>query len=269
MEQSIISEYASKIAASIASTFSEKAEGFTCEFLNKVLERLGMLGSLCAEEMLRRLLEHIRESFGEEIAKLAEHVARGQLDEDELQKQVKKLVDKICQSCHDAYSSFISKFTADEEPILALSKVAVKQGAKEAVKYSAKETVRHGVKQVAKQGTKKVAQQAAKQGAKQGAKYATKAVTAAINPFGIVPDLAQAGLEITGHKKAGKAVGGGGNMTIGAIAGGTVGGPPGAIIGAAVAGGVWLFGEAIGAAVGGVVNWMCQDESSHAADKEL
>ena len=110
----------------------------------------------------------------------------------------------------------------------------------------------------------------AKQVAQQGAKYSTKVVTAAVNPVGKVADLAQTGLEITGHKKAGQAVGVGGNMTIGAIAGGTVGGPPGALIGAAVASGVWVFGEvagaAVGAATGTALNWLWQDKSSHAAE---
>ena len=260
MEQSIISEFASKIAARIASMFTEKAKDFTREFLNKVLERLEILGNQCAEEMLRRLLESIRELFGEEIAKLAEQIARGKLDEDELQKQVKKLVDKVCKFCRNAY---------DKELTEALLKVAVKRFAGEGVKYGAKKIAKHAVKQVAKQGVKQATKQVAQQAAKQGARYATKVVTAAVNPFGIIPDLVQAGLEIKGHQEAGKAVGVGGNMINGAIAGGIVGGPPGAIIGAAVSGGVWVFGEAIGGTVGGAVNWMCQDKSSHAADKEL
>ena len=86
--------------------------------------------------------------------------------------------------------------------------------------------------------------------------------------MGIVADLAQAGLEVTGHKKAGKAIEVRGNVTFGAIAGGTVGGPPGAIIGGAVAaGGVWVFDEIASTAVGAAVDWLWQDKSSHAAEK--
>ena len=69
------------------------------------------------------------------------------------------------------------------------------------------------------------------------------------NPAGYVADVAQAGLEVTGHEEMGKAVGLLGNIGTATVAGGVIGGPPGAILGACFGFGSWVIGEAVGRAV--------------------
>ena len=64
------------------------------------------------------------------------------------------------------------------------------------------------------------------------------------NPAGLVVDVAQVGLEVTGHREIGEQVGKWGNIGIGAVAGAALGGPVGAPIGALVGLGTWLIGEA-------------------------
>ena len=65
----------------------------------------------------------------------------------------------------------------------------------------------------------------------------------------MVADVAQAGLEVTGHGEIGRKVGMWGNIGTGAVAGATIGGPVGAPVGALVGLGTWVIGEAVGLAV--------------------
>ena len=58
-------------------------------------------------------------------------------------------------------------------------------------------------------------------------------------------DVAQFGLEATGHKEIGKKVGMWGNICIGAVNGAAVGGPVGASIGALTNLGTWWIGETV------------------------
>ena len=76
-----------------------------------------------------------------------------------------------------------------------------------------------------------------------------KTLTKMGNPASLAVDVVQTGLEITGHTKAGMAVGGFGNISVGAATGFMVGGPPGAAVGVAVCFGSWFVGEIIGATV--------------------
>ena len=65
----------------------------------------------------------------------------------------------------------------------------------------------------------------------------------------MVADLAQFGLEATGHKSIGKKVGLWGNIGTGAGTGAVIGGPLGATVGALVGLGTWIIGEGVGRAV--------------------
>lgn len=112
-----------------------------------------------------------------------------------------------------------------------LSKIAVKSAARWAAEFGTKSAVRVA----AKKGTKMVAAQGVKGLAK-----------AAIHPVGIAADIAQAGLEATGHENAGKTVGVGGNITAGALMGFAVGGPAGAAIGSLGGFLIWGVGEVTG-----------------------
>ena len=69
------------------------------------------------------------------------------------------------------------------------------------------------------------------------------------NPAGYAADIAQVGLEATGHKEAGQVVGLWGNIGTAAVAGGVIAGPPGAILGACLGCGTWIIGEAVGLTV--------------------
>ena len=84
---------------------------------------------------------------------------------------------------------------------------------------------------------------------KYGASQSLKTALNIANPAGMVADVAQFGLEMTGHKEIGKNVGLWGNIGTGVMAGGVVGGPVGVPIGALVGLGTWLVGEAAGQAV--------------------
>ena len=102
---------------------------------------------------------------------------------------------------------------------MATKRVASRVGTKTVIRYGAKATSR-GVKSL-------------------------KAVG---NPATLVVDVAQGGLEITGHQNAGMAVGFLGNFGTGAITGFMVGGPIGATIGAGVCVASWFTGEVVGSA---------------------
>lgn len=65
----------------------------------------------------------------------------------------------------------------------------------------------------------------------------------------MVPDVAQAGLEVFGHKKFGKTIGKWGNIGTGAAAGFAVYGPVGIPVGALVGFGSWILGEGVGPAI--------------------
>ena len=88
------------------------------------------------------------------------------------------------------------------------------------------------------------------------AKESTKVATALVkvaNPVGIVADVAQAGLELTGNKEVGKAVGKYGNIASGAMMGAAVGGPVGAAVGALGGFAIWGIGEVVGGLVGRMI----------------
>lgn len=80
-------------------------------------------------------------------------------------------------------------------------------------------------------------------------KAASQTVKMALNTFtnsaGMVADITQAGLEVTGHREIGKKVGMWGNIGAGAVAGATGFGPVGAFIGALAAFGSWIIGEGV------------------------
>lgn len=68
----------------------------------------------------------------------------------------------------------------------------------------------------------------------------------AANPVGFVGDAAQFGLELAGHKTAGKAVGASSNIASGAMTGFALGGPLGAAVGGLAGYGLWQAGEMFG-----------------------
>ena len=128
-----------------------------------------------------------------------------------------------------------------------MGQVATKYVARELIPSTAKVVVKkitsEAVEHAAKKGAKRVVSQGAKKAAAQSAKFLSKA-----NPIGLAADVAQAGLEIAGYKREGKAVGATGNIVGGAMLG-SVAGPPGAVVGAAVGAAVWVLGEGIGYAI--------------------
>ena len=73
-----------------------------------------------------------------------------------------------------------------------------------------------------------------------------KSMLKVANPVGYVADVAQVGLELTGNKEAGQAVGAIGNVASGAMTGMAVGGPVGAAVGALAGFGIWGAGEYAG-----------------------
>lgn len=95
--------------------------------------------------------------------------------------------------------------------------------------------INYAVETVAKQTLKKAVSTAGKQAIKIGA-----------NPVGIIADITQAGLEMSGYKEIGKAVGATGNMASTAMLGFVAGGPLGAAVGAIVGLGFWGVGELVG-----------------------
>ena len=113
-------------------------------------------------------------------------------------------------------------------------------------------------RKVASKVTKKAATEAVEKLAANTAKsFAVKGVASGANPLGLVADVTQMGLELTGHETAGKVVGATGQMVSGAMTGFVLGGPIGAGIGAAAGYGLWKGGEVIG----DTVEWMLGPKS--------
>lgn len=92
-----------------------------------------------------------------------------------------------------------------------------------------------------------------------GTSRGVKALRTVGNPATLAVDVVQTGLEITGHKKAGVAVGFLGNTGVGAVTGFMVGGPVGAFIGGAACFGSWAVGEIVGATLGAAVDKLQQN----------
>lgn len=150
--------------------------------------------------------------------------------------------EEVVRACRDnreliRHVSTIATKTVVRQLIPAASKAAAKRVAQTTAKAVTSEVV----EQIAKEGAKQMLSQGAKQAAAQGAKNLVKMT----NPMAIAADIAQAGLEVTGHKEAGKAVGASGNIAAGAILG-SVAGPPGAAVGALGGLAVWVLGEGVG-----------------------
>ena len=85
-----------------------------------------------------------------------------------------------------------------------------------------------------------------------GAKSSSRGVKALAkvgNPATLAVDVVQTGLEVTGHKEAGVAVGFLGSVGVGAVTGFACGGPVGAVIGSVTGLGSWIVGELVGEAV--------------------
>ena len=159
--------------------------------------------------------------------------------------------------------NFLYKFLDERSPEFAeVYSRAVEKGVKPALKYLrtvlnkiVKLCKRHkilishlgklAVKGVVSTSTKV----AMKFGAGKAASQTVKTVLKFTTVTGMVADVAQAGLEATGHKQIGQNVGKWGNIGTGAMAGAAVAGPVGAPIGALAGFGTWLIGEAAGQAV--------------------
>ena len=118
---------------------------------------------------------------------------------------------------------------------------------------------RTGINGITRVATKKTVSAAVKQSVKvvgqESVKLGSKGLLKAANPIGIAADCAQALLEVTGHKEAGKTVGVLGNMTSGAMIGGATFGPPGAVVGALGSLLLWVGGEVVGSGVEKTINW--------------
>ena len=218
------------------------------EFLEVVLEGLGMYCCRGFAEALNYLLDFLVRRFQERVQEWIENalmyglnVAFGSDD--------RNAVRNCCQSDQQFINNLdsIGKKAALKHGLKSAGKGAMR----EVVKKGAKEVVKQTTKQVVKQTTKQATKQATKQGAKSFAKIVAKGAT----PWALAADAAQFGLEATGHETAGKAVGASGNIVFGAMAAGAIAGPPGAVIGAVVGGGIWVFGEGLGNAAGSVIDW--------------
>lgn len=158
-------------------------------------------------------------------------------------RAVKHLVVKACENSPELMKHLAkigTKFAA-RQLIPAASKAVAKRMAQGAAKTVTSEVA----EQIVKEGAKQALSQASKQALAQSAKSLAKVT----NPMAIVADVAQAGLEMAGHKEAGKAVGASGNIAAGAILG-SVAGPPGAAVGAMAGLGVWALGEGVGYVIG-------------------
>ena len=215
------------------------------EFLGVVLQDLAMHYCRGFAEVLNYLLDFLIRRFNERVqgwivnALTYAHglsVAFGRDD--------RNAVRDSCQS--------------DRQFMDQLASIGKKAALKHGIKWAGKEVVRgaikKGTKEVVKQTTKQATKQVAKQATMQGAKSFAKIITKGATPWALVADVAQLGLEATGHETAGKTVGASGNIIIGAMAAGAVAGPPGALIGGLVGGGIWAFGEKIVDAAGSVMN---------------
>lgn len=126
--------------------------------------------------------------------------------------------------------------------------VLLKEAASTAIEKTAKVATMNALTVALKQGAKVAAQESAKLSSKGVIKFLA-------NPVGIAADVCQAGLEVTGHKEAGKSVGVLGNMASGAMIGGATFGPPGAVVGAMGSLALWVSGELVGHGVEKTINW--------------
>ena len=215
------------------------------ELLGVVLQDLAMYYCRGFAEVLNYLLDFLVRRFKERVQGWIENALTHGLDV-AFGRDDRNAVRDSCQSDQQ----FMDQLTSIGK------KAALKQGIKWAGKGVVREVVKDGVKEVVKETTKQVTKQAAKQATKQGAKSVAKIVAKGATPWALAADVAQLGLEATGHDQAGKAVGASGNIIMGAMAAGAIAGPPGAVVGAVVGGGIWAFGEKIGDAAGSVMNWL-------------
>ena len=240
-----VEQLANKIYNAIRRGSLEDVHGAIVEFLGVVLQDLAMYYCRGFAEVLNYLLDFLVRMFKERVQEWIENalmyglsVAFGRDD--------RIAVRDSCKS--------------DQQFIYNLASIGKKAALKHGIKWAGKEAVRgavkKGAKEVVKQTTKQVTKQAAKQATKQGAKSVAKIVAKGATPWALAADVAQLGLEATGHDQAGKAVGASGNIIMGAMAAGAIAGPPGAVVGAVVGGGIWAFGEKIGDAAGSVMNWL-------------
>ena len=213
------------------------------EFLACVLEGLGKIHKhmVMFSEVQNFLLEYLLEKFE---GKVQEWIT-GSLENGLASAFSEEDRKSVCSSCSN-----------DKEMMNRLDNLVTKIAVRESTKLVGKEAARTTVKQAAKEGVKQVAKQTAKtatqQATKHGAKHLAKIVSKGATPWSVIPDVAQVGLEVTGHETAGKAVGATGNIAFGAVAGAVVGGPVGAVIGGAIGGGVWVVGEGAGQ----VIDWL-------------
>ena len=239
-----VEKLANKIYNAICKGSLDAVRDAIVEFLEVVLQDLTMYYCRRFAEVLNYLLGFLVRKFKERVQEWIENalthglsVAFGRDD--------RIAVRDSCQSDQQFMDNLASLG----------AKTALRHGIKWAGKGVVREVVKDGVKEVVKQTTKQATKQAAKQATKQGAKSVAKIVVKGATPWALAADVAQLGLEATGHETAGKAVGASGNIILGAMAAGAIAGPPGAVIGGLVGGGIWAFGEGVGNAAGSVMNW--------------
>lgn len=150
--------------------------------------------------------------------------------------------------------------TAAEKATTVLLKEAASTAIEKTAVAAMKKTATVAMQKTTKVATQKTLTVALKQGAKvaaqESAKLSSKGVIKFLaNPVGIAADVCQAGLEVTGHKEAGKSVGVLGNMASGAMIGGATFGPPGAVVGAMGSLALWVGGELVGHGVEKTIDW--------------
>ena len=239
-----VEQLANKIYNAIRRGSLSDVHAAIVEFLGVVLQDLTMYYCRGFAEVLNYLLDFLVRRFKERVQGWIENALRHGLNV-AFGRDDRNAVRDSCRS--------------DQQFMDNLASIGKKAALKHGIKWAGKEVVRgavkKGVKEVVKQTTKQAAKQTAKQATKQGAKSVAKIVVKGATPWALAADVAQLGLEATGHDTAGKAVGASGNMIIAAMAAGAVAGPPGALIGGLVGGGIWAFGERIGDAAEGVMNW--------------
>lgn len=189
--------------------------------------------------------------------------------------KLKQFLEKYCPTCWDkiveaakitletalgilnSSKNNILKVCRENEAVL--KSMVLKLGTKSITKLVAQETVQVMAKEGVRYGARTVARAVVRGGTRLAARTTTRVVARGVgkvalksvsNPIGIVADMAQAGLELTGNEKAGKTVGLAGNAGGGAVAGLAVGGPLGAAVGAVAGTSVWLVGELVGGLFG-------------------
>lgn len=214
-----------------------------------------------ANEAKNALLEYLNENFGGWGAIVRQGVRQGL---DAAVEALRAVKDELVTFCHEHRDDIRQAIrTCRREPEIAgkagstsiikatgryaLSEVAEKVAAK-VIKQSTSTAIEKATVGFTKKGATLVVQKSTKLSAKGLMKVAG-------NPFGIAADLAQAGLEISGHQKAGKTVGLLGNMASGAMIGGVTFGPPGAFVGAVGSLVLWGGGEVVGSGVERMINW--------------